>query len=174
MNIRANRSKPGLMRQHLVAVHAAAAISGAQVTYAEVGSSELTFARQRIKAGDYHFAIGTAGSCTLVLQTLLLALVYADAASTVRISGGTHNGMAPPFHFLQRAYCRMLKTMGASVDIKLVRAGLYPAGGGVMLAIVAPCAQLQQISLMEPGKRVPGFAEAVIAGVPLNVATREL
>ncbi len=173
-NIRANRSKPGLMRQHLVAVQSAAAISDAVVTHAEVGSTELTFAPKRIKAGNYQFAIGTAGSCTLVLQTLLLALVHADGPSTVRISGGSHNGMAPPAHFLQRAYCRMLQAMGVTVDIELVRAGFYPAGGGVMIATVAPCARLQPLSLMEPGARVAGFAEAIIAGVPLNVATREL
>jgi RNA 3'-terminal phosphate cyclase (ATP) len=173
-NIRANRSKPGLMRQHLVAVQSAAAISDAVVTHAEVGSTELTFAPKRIKAGDYQFAIGTAGSCTLVLQTLLLALMHADGPSTVRISGGTHNGMAPPAHFLQRAYVRMLKAMGASVDIELVRAGFYPAGGGVMIATVAPCAQLKQLVLMGPGARVAGFAEAVIAGIPIDVATREL
>ena len=173
-NIRANRSKPGLMRQHLVAVQSAAVISDAVVTHAEVGSTELTFAPKRIKAGDYQFAIGTAGSCTLVLQTLLLALMHADSPSTVRISGGTHNGMAPPAHFLQRAYVRMLKAMGASVDIELVRAGFYPAGGGVMIATVAPCAQLKQLVLMEPGPRVAGFAEAVIAGIPIDVATREL
>ena len=130
--IRANRSKPGLMRQHLVAVQSAAAISDAVVTDAQVGSTELTFSPKRIKAGDYQFAIGTAGSCTLVLQTLLLALVHADGPSTVRISGGTHNGMAPPAHFLQRAYVRVLKAMGASVDIELVRTGFYPAGGGVI------------------------------------------
>ena len=173
-NIRANRSKPGLMRQHLVAVQSAAQISDAVVTHAEVGSTELTFSPGRVKAGDYQFAIGTAGSCTLVLQTLLLALMHADGRSTVRITGGTHNGMAPPAHFLQRAYSRMLKAMGAVVDVELVRAGFYPAGGGVMIATVAPCAQLKQISVMEPGKRVAGFAEALIAGIPLAVATREL
>jgi RNA 3'-terminal phosphate cyclase (ATP) len=173
-NIRANRAKPGLMRQHLVAVQSAAAVSDAVLTHAEVGSTELSFSPNRIKAGDYEFAIGTAGSCTLVLQTLLLALLYADGPSTVRISGGTHNGMAPPAHFLQRAYGRVLKAMGAQIDIELVRAGFYPAGGGVMIAKVLPCAQLAQLSLMAPGARVAGFAEAVIAGVPLDVATREL
>jgi RNA 3'-terminal phosphate cyclase (ATP) len=99
-NIRANRAKPGLMRQHLMAVQAAAQISGAAVTQAEVGSTALTFAPNRIKAGDYVLAIGTAGSCTLVLQTLLLALAHADGPSTVRITGGTHNPMAPPVQFL--------------------------------------------------------------------------
>lgn len=173
-NIRANRSKPGLMRQHLVAVQAAAQVSNAVVAGAELGSTELTFSPRAIRAGEYEFAIGTAGSCTLVLQTVVLALLYADGPSTVRISGGTHNGMAPPAHFLMRAYARVLKTMGAAVEVDLVRAGFYPAGGGVMTARIAPGAKLAIMSLMEPGARVAGFAEAIIAGIPLDVASREL
>jgi RNA 3'-terminal phosphate cyclase (ATP) len=173
-NIRANRSKPGLMRQHLVAVQAAAQISDAVVSDAQVGSTTLTFAPKRIRAGDYQFAIGTAGSCTLVLQTVVLALLFADGPSTVRITGGTHNPMAPPAHFLQRAYCRMLEAMGAQVDIGLVRCGFYPAGGGVVIATIAPCAQLKPMVLMERGERQDGYAEALIAGVPAAVATREL
>jgi len=90
-HIRANRSKPGLMRQHLVAVQAAQQVSKAVVTGAEVGARELSFVPGPITAGDYDFAIGTAGSCTLVLQTVVLALLHADAPSTIRISGGTHN-----------------------------------------------------------------------------------
>ena len=173
-NIRANRSKPGLMRQHLMAVHSAAHISGAAVSHAEVGSTTLTFAPEKIKAGDYEFAIGTAGSCTLVLQTLIPALLFADGPSTVRISGGTHNPMAPPAQFLQRAYCRALAGMGAHVDIELQRSGFYPAGGGVLRASVAPCAQLKQIALMERGARVAAYAEAIVAAIPGSVAQREL
>lgn len=173
-NIRANRAKPGLMRQHLMAVQAAAQVSAAVVTQAEVGSTALGFAPKKIKAGNYQFAIGTAGSCTLVLQTLLLALAHADGPSTVRISGGTHNPMAPPVQFLQRAYCRMLAAMGVEVDISLVRSGFYPAGGGVVIASVEPCAQMKQISLMEPGPRQAAYAEAIVAGIPASVGTREL
>ena len=173
-NIRANRSKPGLMRQHLVAVQAAAQISDAVVTHAEVGSTELTFAPKKIKAGDYQFAIGTAGSCTLVLQTVLLALAHADGRSTVRITGGTHNPMAPTVQFLQRAYCRVLAAIGVEVDISLVRSGFYPAGGGVVIASVEPCARMAQIALMEPGARKAGYAEAIVAGISASVGAREL
>jgi RNA 3'-terminal phosphate cyclase (ATP) len=95
-NIRANRPKPGLMRQHLVAVMAAAEICGAELSQAALGSLALEFRPGKIRAGSYSFSIGSAGSCTLVLQTLLPALLYADGASQVRISGGTHNPMAPP------------------------------------------------------------------------------
>ncbi|MES2320545.1 MAG: RNA 3'-terminal phosphate cyclase [Pseudomonadota bacterium] len=173
-NIRANRLKPGLMRQHLMAVQAAAHISDATITHAQVGSTELTFAPQKVKSGNYEFAIGTAGSCTLVLQTLLLALAHADEPSTVRITGGTHNPMAPTVQFLQRAYCRALAAMDVTVDISLVRSGFYPAGGGIVIASVEPCARMKQIALMEPGVRRSGYAEAIVAGIPGSVGEREL
>ncbi len=64
--IRARRAKPGLMRQHLVAVQAAAQICGAEMSGAAVGSQELEFVPGKVRGGDYRFAIGTAGSCTLV------------------------------------------------------------------------------------------------------------
>lgn len=173
-NIRARRAKPGLMRQHLVAVQAAARVSEATVTGAEVGSRALTFAPRRIRSGDYEFAIGTAGSCTLVLQTILPALLFADAASTVRISGGTHNPMAPPVQFLQRAYCRVLRAMGAKIDIEMLRAGFYPAGGGAVCASVEPCSVLRLFDLISRGKLISGYAESIVAGVPASVARREL
>jgi RNA 3'-terminal phosphate cyclase (ATP) len=173
-DIRANRSRPGLMRQHLVAVQAAAQASRASVTGAELGSSELSFTPGRVTGGDYHFAIGSAGSSTLVLQTIVLALLYAQQPSTIRITGGTHNSMAPPVQFLQQAYLPLLARMGAEVDIELERYGFYPAGGGEVFATVRPCAQLRQISLMERGTHIAGKADAFVAGLPPNVGLREL
>lgn len=174
VNIRANRSKPGLLRQHLVAVQASAKICGADVNAATVGSQVLEFVPNKIKGGEYHFAIGTAGSCTLVLQTLLPTLLYADSPSVVHITGGTHNSMAPPAHFLQRAYGRIVAKMGASFELELKRFGFYPAGGGEMVAHISPCEKLQPIELIAPGERIAAYAESFIAGIPLNVAKREL
>lgn len=173
-SIRARRAKPGLMRQHLVAVQAAAQVSDAMVADADIGSQALTFVPKQIKSGDYQFAIGTAGSCTLVLQTILPALLFGGAVSTVRITGGTHNPMAPPVQFLQRAYCRLLREMGAAIDIDMLRAGFYPAGGGVVLASVAPCNGLRPLELLARGKRLSGYAESIVAGLPASVARREL
>jgi len=172
--IRARRSKPGLMRQHVVAVQAAAAISGAQVEGAEVGSQQLLFAPGAVKGGDYSFAIGTAGSCTLVLQTILPALLFADKASTVRISGGTHNPLAPPAPFVDRAYCNTLRKMGADIVLDVERVGFYPAGGGVLVARIAPCTALAPVFLHSRGERIAAYAESIIAGVPVDVAQREL
>lgn len=172
--IRARRPKPGLMRQHLVAVQAAASISGAQVKGAEVGSQQLVFAPGAVTGGDYSFAIGTAGSCTLVLQTILPALLFATTASTVRISGGTHNPLAPPAPFLERAYCAVLRKMGADTELEVERVGFYPAGGGVLTARIAPCAGLLPLALHVRGERIAAYAESLIAAVAADVAQREL
>jgi len=172
--IRANRSKPGLMRQHLVAVQAASQICGAQVSGAAVGSQDLEFIPGRLQGGDYRFAIGTAGSCTLVLQTVLPALLMADTPSTLRLAGGTHNPMAPPVQFLQRAWCPRVAEMGARIDVRLERFGFYPAGGGEVTASVEPCPQLAPRSWLERGERRDCYAESFSAGIPGKVAEREL
>lgn len=95
VRIRANREQPGLRRQHLVAVQAAARACDADFSDIAVGARTLEFAPRAIQGGHYDVDIGTAGSSTLVLQTLLPALWHADRPSTVRIVGGTHNPMAP-------------------------------------------------------------------------------
>ena len=173
-NIRANRAKPGLMRQHLAAVQAAAQVSAATVTGAELGSSQLSFTPGPVTGGHYDFAIGSAGSCTLVLQTVVPALLYAPRPSTIRITGGTHNTMAPPVQFLQQAWLPLLARMGARVDIELKRYGFYPAGGGEVLATVHPCTQLRQLALTERGRFIAAHADAYVAGLPPNVGRREL
>ena len=172
--IRARRSKPGLMRQHLVAVQAAAEICGARVQGAAVGSQALEFIPGPVKGGDYRFAIGTAGSCTLVLQTVLPALLQADAPSTLQLAGGTHNPMAPPVQFLQRAFLPRLAEMGANIELTLERFGFYPAGGGEVRVHVDPCPTLRPHAWMERGARKAGYDECFIAGVPARVAQREL
>ena len=173
-NIRANRSKPGLMRQHLASVKAAGEISGAKVEGDVLGSTSLTFVPGAIKAGQYDFQIGTAGSSTLVLQTVVPALLYAHGQSVVRVSGGTHNSKAPPAEFLQRAYGRAMAEMGAQLDFQLERAGFYPAGGGAVRATVQPLSAWRRLALDARGERREAFAESLVAAVPSGVAKREL
>ncbi|WP_417068920.1 RNA 3'-terminal phosphate cyclase [Niveibacterium terrae] len=172
--IRAKRRKPGLLRQHLTAVNAAAQICGAQVQGAEPGSLSLTFTPGTIRSGDYRYAIGTAGSCTLVLQTVLPALWFADAPSTVRVSGGTHNSAAPPADFLQRAWLPLMQRMGVDMELELLRHGFYPAGGGELRARVQPLKTLHPLHLSERGELLQARATAVVAGVSGDVAAREL
>src|SRR5262245_57066518 len=129
-NIRAKRKKPGLMRQHLTAVNAARQVSSAGVDGAAIGSTELVFHPGTVRPGDYQFAVGTAGSTTLVLQTVLPALLCAGGSSRLSFEGGTHNPFAPPFDFLERAFLPLMNRMGPKVAATLERPGFYPAGGG--------------------------------------------
>lgn len=172
--IRANRDKPGLLRQHLTAVKATGEICNADLVGAEMNSRELTFRPGRLAPGDYSFAIGTAGSSTLVLQTVLPPLLLADAASKVRITGGTHNRGSPPFDFLQRAFMPLIRRMGARVDIELSRHGFFPKGGGEIRATIHPASRLSPIHIHERGAPVRSYAEAYVAALPMHIAEREL
>jgi RNA 3'-terminal phosphate cyclase (ATP) len=172
-NIRAKREKPGLLRQHLTAVNAAAAIGGATVDGAALGSTALTFKPQSLRAGEYTFAIGTAGSTMLVLQTILLPLALAGGESAVTIEGGTHNPSSPPFDFIDRAFLPLLRRIGADVDLTLERPGFYPAGGGKVVVRMGAAKRLARLELEERGELVTRLARAVVANLPYEIAQRE-
>lgn len=173
-NIRARRRKPGLMRQHLTAVRAAAEIGQADVAGDEIGSTQLAFAPGQTVGGDYVFRIGTAGSTTLVLQTILLPLVLAQEPSRIVLEGGTHNPFAPPFDFLQRAYIPFLNRMGPSIQATLERPGFYPAGGGRIVVTITPAKSLHGITVLERGKMRRRLGRAIISSLPRQVAEREV
>jgi RNA 3'-terminal phosphate cyclase (ATP) len=172
--IRANRPKPGLMRQHLTAVKAAATVCRASVTGAELGSRDLTFIPGAVKAGNYPFSTGSAGSTTLVLQTVLPPLLLVDGPSTLTLEGGTHNIYAPPLDFLEKAFVPVLRRMGVQMDIELERAGFFPAGGGRFVATITPVKKLQAIEILNRGEIMRRLAKAACAGLPLAIAEREL
>ncbi|MCP9495861.1 MAG: RNA 3'-terminal phosphate cyclase [Pyrinomonadaceae bacterium MAG19_C2-C3] len=175
--IRANREKPGLLRQHLTAVLAASEVGGAGVEGAMLGSSELTFVPRssgRLAGGDYHFSIGTAGSTSLVLQTILPALALAENPSTVTLEGGTHNQHAPPFDFIARAFLPVINRMGAGVTAELERYGFYPAGGGCVRVSVEPAKKLARLELNERGAVRECRARAVVANLERGIAEREI
>ncbi len=174
-HIRAKRPKPGLMRQHLTCVQAAAQVCDAQVDSAELGSTSLTFTPGAVKAGRYRFAVGSAGSCTLVLQTVLPPLMLQASSSEIVLSGGTHNPMAPPYHFLERSFAPQLAHMGVSLQLAIKRHGFYPAGGGEVHARIERLASASQpFELNERGALKAMYVESVVAGVPGHVAEREL
>ena len=172
--IRAGREKPGLMRQHLTAVLAAAQVGAAEVEGAAIGSQVLTFHPAPVTPGAYHFATGSAGSVTLVLQTVLPALMLADQPSSLVLEGGTHNPLAPPFDFLQKAFLPLLEKIGPRVRIELERPGFYPAGGGWMRVEIEPAAQLNRVSLPSRGALRSQRARAIVAALDRSIGVREL
>lgn len=172
-NLRAGRKKPGLKRQHLAALNAAAAVGSAITTGAEIGSREITFEPGEISAGNYEFEVSTAGSMTLVLQTVLPALMLADSTSHIKLIGGTHNMMAPPFDFLDRCYMPQLNKLGPDVQLALNQHGFYPVGGGQFEATIEPTTSMKGIQIVDRGKLIQRRVSAVVSQLPLTIAERE-
>jgi len=172
--LRAGREKPGLLRQHLTAVQAASEIGAARVEGGVIGSQELSFSPEVIRPGSYRFAVGTAGSATLVLQTVLPALMVADSPSELVMEGGTHNPFAPPFDFLERVFLPILGRMGPRVVVELDRPGFYPAGGGRFRVAIEPVPRLGRLDLLERGEIVARQARARVSNLSRGIAEREL
>jgi len=172
--IRAGRAKPGLMRQHLTALQAAAAIGGGEPTGAAIGAGEVEFRPGRVRAGAYRFAVGTAGSTGLVLQTILLPLLMAAGPSSITLEGGTHNPQAPPFDFVARAFLPLLRRMGAVVEARLERAGFYPAGGGKLTVELDGGRPLNPLALPARGATLTRRARALVSRLARQIGDREL
>jgi len=173
VKIRAGRERPGLLRQHLASVRAAAAICGGACAGAELGSSEVTLQPGPVRAGEYAFAVGSAGSALLVLQTVLPPLLFADGPSTLVVEGGTHNPMAPPFEFLQRSFAPRLAELGCGLELELLRPGFYPAGGGRVRARITPPVRARGLELLARGAARRHGAEIGVAHLPRTIAERE-
>jgi len=172
-NIRSRRRKPGLMAQHLKAVEAAAQVGRARVEGAQLGSLHLLFEPTELCSGDFRFDIGTAGSTSLVLQTILPALSLASTTSTLRLIGGTHVPWSPCFHFLKMHWLRYMREIGFDIELQLDRAGFYPQGGGNVLATVRPASHLRPLRLTERGalKGIRGMS--AVANLSESIAERQ-
>ncbi|MBK1871286.1 RNA 3'-terminal phosphate cyclase [Taklimakanibacter albus] len=172
-NIRAGRSKPGLLRQHLAAVRAAAQICGGDVKGAELGATALDFVPGTITPGDYHFAIGSAGAACLVFQTIFLPLARQATPSRVVIEGGTHNISAPSFEYLDRVFLPAVRPTGFEARLTLCRHGFHPAGGGKLEAVIGPVRPAAKIMLEDRGALLSRQGEAVFANLAVDIARRE-
>jgi RNA 3'-terminal phosphate cyclase (ATP) len=173
-NVRARRGNPGLRAQHLAAVRAAAAICGAQLSGATVGSRELSFAPGPVRPGRYEIDVGTAGSTLLVLQTILPALSLSNVSSEIVLRGGTHNPLAPTFEFIRDAYLPLIERLGMKARITLERHGFYPRGGGVVQASIEPLRHGKALELLERGPVQTRAAEVLLSRLPEHIGQREL
>lgn len=174
--IRANRKKPGLGNQHIAAIKAACQISAASVNGLELGSSTLEFNPGKSHAGNYYFDIGTAGSTTLVLQTILFPLVLCEKSSRIKIKGGTHNPFAPTSDFIKKTYLPCLEGLGIKAKLKLEKYGFYPRGGGEIDIEISPAkvGKLNQLELIEEPDWNEFTASVILANLPEHIAKREL
>lgn len=172
VDIRGRRPKPGLQRQHLTCVKAAAAVCDAYVDGAELGSGRLRFEPNQARSGVWSWAIGSAGSANLVAQTVLPILI-GRGASTVTIEGGTHNPMAPTSDFLETTFAPVLANFGVQLNVVTEKHGFFPAGGG-KLRIEVDGSFAKPAHFLERGALIDKQIIAASIGLPYDVAKREV
>lgn len=169
-NIRANRSNPGLQMQHLTGAKAVRSICRGTLEHAELGSTELVFHPGKIVGGKYEFNIGTAGSVTLVAQTVIPILLFASKESKIRIIGGTHVMKSPGYDYFKEVFLPAIRRFDVDVDSKILKVGYYPKGGGIIEIDVKPSKLSGCKNWMSEDK-----IRAIIrlSGLPTGIAIRE-
>jgi RNA 3'-terminal phosphate cyclase (ATP) len=172
--IRAKRDKPGLLRQHLTSVRAAALVSGAEIEGLALGSTRLAFRPGAFASGEHTIEIGSAGSVGLVLQTIAYACALAPAPCRITVRGGTHALWAPPFPFLAEAWLPLVRRAGAQIDLELRSAGFHPAGGGEIVMTTTPVEKLLPLHLGPSSVIAPLELHAIVSSLPESIARREL
>ena len=176
-NIRKARKNAGLQPQHLTAVMAAASIAGAEVQGAELSSTALEFRPGRTNGGTYLFDVAekkcSAGSTSLVLQTILLPLCFAKQASMVTVNGGTHVPWSPSFHYLRSVVAPLLFRIGVHAEYDIASWGWYPIGNGQVSARITPAGALRPLTVIDRGRLVRVFGMSAISNLPNHIATRQ-
>lgn len=170
-SIRAGRENPGLRAQHLTVCRLLAKITGGKLSGADIGSSEITFAPAKISGGDFSFDIGTAGSCTLLLQAALPVLLSAPEPCSLRVKGGTHVRGAPTYEYFSEVFLPAIRRFGAKCESGLVSYGFYPKGGGEIIARTEP-SKLSGCKF-EQEKCGQARYSIVSSSLPESVAARE-
>ena len=169
-NIRANRPNPGLQMQHLTCARAVRSVCRGKLGGAELESTELAFEPGEIVGGRYEFDIGTAGSVTLVAQTLIPVLLGASKESELRITGGTHVMKSPGYDYFERVFVPAIAQFGAQVETALIKPGYYPRGGGCIGLAIRP-SRLHGCTAWPKDENVQALIR--LSGLPEGIAVRE-
>jgi RNA 3'-terminal phosphate cyclase (ATP) len=172
-HIRGGRKKPGLRPQHLMGVKAMASITGSKMKGVEPGSVHLFFEPGQIKAGSYSFDVGTAGSTSLVLQTMIPALLFGKGVSRVVITGGTHVPWSPCFHYLRQVFGPALACMGNVLSLEIEHWGWYPKGGGKMKAEISPASRLCSTERAQRGELKEICVLSAVSNLPMSIGERQ-
>ncbi|MCF6159668.1 MAG: RNA 3'-phosphate cyclase [wastewater metagenome] len=172
-NIRAKRKTPGLSYQHLQAVNAVAKICNAKVTGNNLHSTNLTFYPREIQAGDYYFPIGTAGSVSLVLQSVFYPLNLINVSSSVTIVGGTHVLQSPCTDYLNLQWLYFLRKIGFQAEIQIMNAGFYPRGNGKIFTKIHPGNQKNPLRIDDRGKLIHVRGVSMVGNLNITIAHRQ-
>ena len=171
--IRGGRSPPGLKAQHLTAVKAVAEICRGDVKGLRIGSTEIEFKPGSARGGFYSFDIGTAGSISLLLQCVAPVAAFADSTVELRVRGGTAVKWAPPTMTMREVVWRALRAMGFRGELRILREGFYPKGGGIVDALIEPVFRLTPLKVENPGRVELIRGVSVCGRLPSHVAGRQ-
>ncbi len=172
-NIRANRPNPGLQAQHLAGVRALEQMGG-KAQGAQIGSQKIFFTPpEKIDFENLSIDVGTAGSVTLVMQTLLLPLAFSGEKRTVEITGGTHVAWSPPFEYFEKVFLPAAAKFGIRAKCSLKKHGFYPQGGGIAEITVHPCNSLKPAEFLERGELKSIDGVSAVANLPAEIAERQ-
>ena len=167
--IRANRPKPGLAAQHLKGIEAAKELTNAEVKGLRLGSTEIMFTPGDVKARKLRIDVGTAGSVTLILQSILLPSLIKGCEFT--ITGGTDVKWAPTADYFKYVTLPALSRLGVKCEFEVVRRGYYPKGGGMVRVKTAKSSLKGFEFTDESGKLVQGISHC--SNLPDHVAKRQ-
>jgi len=178
-NIRKGRTKPGLKNQHLSCIKALEQLCNAKTKGAELGSTYLKYEPGEVKPKTLSIDIGTAGSITLLLQSLLIPSILASSKIRLKITGGTDTLWSPQFDYLTQVILPQLKKY-AEIESSLIKRGYYPKGNGKVDIKIKPKFSLEnlqapKINLTEQHNiiQIKGISHASIDLQKANVAERQ-
>ncbi|GAB4413955.1 MAG: RNA 3'-terminal phosphate cyclase [Thermodesulfovibrionales bacterium] len=172
-DIRKGRKKPGLMPQHLTCARAAQLLTDADIKGDYHGSTDLTFSPKGAKGGEFFFDIGTAGSTSLLLQTIIPSLIFSRQKTTVTLKGGTHVPYSPSFHYIREVFAPIIERLGIRMRLTIESYGFYPKGGGKIKVEIFPSKVIKPLKVIQRGRIVRLRGYSGVGNLPLTIAERQ-
>lgn len=147
-NIRVKRKEKGLRPQHLQSLLTTAKLCGGTVKGAAVGSTEIEYTPGRILS-EYRDQVdtGTAGSISLIAQTIIPVSIFGKVNLDLKILGGTEVPHSPTVDYLDKIVFPVYRKLGASVRLDIEQRGYYPRGGGRVRLRCSPPTQSKPLAL---------------------------
>ena len=172
--IRANRPKPGLREQHLQGLLAIAKLCNGKVENAFLGPEQIEFYPGKSFEKEIEINIKTAGSITLVLQSLMIAASFAEDNIRIKINGGaTNTAWSPPTDYTRNVFFPLLERMGYKADMEIKKRGFYPKGGADVACVLNPAENIRNLRIENRGevKSIKGLS--LCSNLPQSVAERQ-
>ena len=172
INIRTGRSNPGLRPQHFSSVKAAASICNAEVSNFKIGSTKISFVPKQITTNQIYLDIGTAGSITLLLQTIIPIIVFSNNSFKIKIVGGTDVKWSPTFDYFRNIIVKAFNIVGINIKVQLIKRGYYPKGGGIIEVLIKP-SKLKPFIINEIINNKSVEIKSVVSNLPRFIADRQ-